>query len=402
MKRIVITGMGAVTPIGIGVESYWQGLIDGKCGIDEITQIDTEKLPIKRAAEVKGLNPKDYMPTKLASDMERFMQYAYIAALEAIGQCGIEQFEPTRTGIVMGTALAGLTLTGGTQVDYELKGKHVNPKFLSKVMGNIAAAHLSINYGIKGPSMTVSTACSSGGDAVTLANMLIQSGAADTMIVMGGESAVSPLVINSLVVSGALSKSGSSRPFDTQRSGFVIGEGGGALVLETEEHALARGAHIIAELLGCGNNTDAYNPVAPDPEGIGGAECMRIALRNAEISPDEIGYINAHGTATLKGDIAESKAINAVFGGRAVPVSSTKGATGHLMGAGGITELIACIKAIETGIVPPTVNCDNVDAECDINVVAGKPQKHEINAAMSNALGFGGQNSSIIVGRYNG
>ena len=356
MKRIVITGMGAVTPVGIGVENYWQGLISGKCGIDEITQIDTEKLPIKRAAEVKGVNPRDYMPTKLASDMEPFMQFAYIAALEAIEQCGIEQFEPYRTGIVMGTALAGLSMTGNTQVDYEVNGKHVTPKFLSKVMGNIAAAHLSINYGIKGPSMTVSTACSSGGDAITLANMLLQSGAADTLIVMGGESAVSPLVINSLAVSGALSKSGESRPFDTQRSGFVIGEGGGALVLETEEHALARGAKIIAELLGCGNNTDAYNPVAPHPEGIGGAECMRLALKDANISPDEIGYINAHGTATLKGDIAESKAINSVFGGRAVPVSSTKGATGHLMGAGGITECIACVKAIQTGIVPPTVN----------------------------------------------
>lgn len=402
MKRIVITGMGAVTPVGIGVENYWQGLISGKCGIDEITQIDTEKLPIKRAAEVKGVNPRDYMPTKLASDMEPFMQFAYIAALEAIEQCGIEQFEPYRTGIVMGTALAGLSMTGNTQVDYEVNGKHVTPKFLSKVMGNIAAAHLSINYGIKGPSMTVSTACSSGGDAITLANMLLQSGAADTLIVMGGESAVSPLVINSLAVSGALSKSGESRPFDTQRSGFVIGEGGGALVLETEEHALARGAKIIAELLGCGNNTDAYNPVAPHPEGIGGAECMRLALKDANISPDEIGYINAHGTATLKGDIAESKAINSVFGGRAVPVSSTKGATGHLMGAGGITECIACVKAIQTGIVPPTVNCDSIDPECLINVVAQKPEKYEINAAMSNALGFGGQNSSVIVGKYNG
>lgn len=400
MKRIVITGMGAVTPIGIGVENYWQSLINGKCGIDEITHIDTQNLPIKRAAEVKDLNPKDYMPTKLASDMEPFMQYAYISALEAIEQCGIEQFESNRTGIVMGSALAGMTLTAKTQVDYEIKGKHVNPKFLSKIMGNIAAAHLSIKYGIKGPSMTVSTACSSGGDAVTLANMLMQSGHADTMIVMGGESAVSPLLINSLVVSGALSKSGSSRPFDTERSGFVIGEGGGALILETEEHAKARGANIIAQLLGCANNTDAYNPVAPDPEGVGGAECMRLALKDAGISPDKIGYINAHGTATLKGDIAESKAINAVFGGRPVLVSSTKGATGHLMGAGGITECIACIKAVNTGIIPPTVNCDNADPQCSINIVAGKPQKHEITAAMSNALGFGGQNSSIIIGKY--
>ena len=401
MKKIVITGMGAVTPVGVGVDTYWKNITDGVSGIDTIRTFDPGELAVQIAGEVKNFNPSDYLPKDLIRKTDPFMQYAYIAAEEALKQSKLE-IEPHRTGIVMGTALAGLSMTGNTQVDYEVNGKHVTPKFLSKVMGNIAAAHLSINYGIKGPSMTVSTACSSGGDAITLANMLLQSGAADTLIVMGGESAVSPLVINSLAVSGALSKSGESRPFDTQRSGFVIGEGGGALVLETEEHALARGAKIIAELLGCGNNTDAYNPVAPHPEGIGGAECMRLALKDANISPDEIGYINAHGTATLKGDIAESKAINSVFGGRAVPVSSTKGATGHLMGAGGITECIACVKAIQTGIVPPTVNCDSIDPECHINVVAQKPEKYEINAAMSNALGFGGQNSSVIVGKYNG
>lgn len=400
MNRIVITGMGAVTPIGLNVDQYWQGLLDGKCGIDEITRIDTEKLPIKRAAEVKGLNPKEYMPVKLANDLDTFMKYAYIAALEAINQCKIEKFEPHRTGIVMGTALAGMSLTGNTQVDYELKGKHINPKFLSKIMGNIAAAQLSIQFGIKGPSMTVSTACSSGGDAITVAEMLLKNGLADTMVVMSGESAISPLLINSLAVSGALSKTGMSRPFDINRNGFVIGEGGGALILETEEHALKRGAKIIAELKGCANNTDAYNTVAPDPKGEGAAECMKIALKNADMSPDEIGYINAHGTATLKGDIAESCAINEVFGKRPVFVSSTKGATGHLMGAGGITECIACVKAIETGIIPPTVNCDEIDSECSINIVANRPQKADITAAMSNALGFGGQNSSIIVKKY--
>lgn len=400
MKRIVITGMGAVTPIGLNTEEYWQGLISGKCGIDEITRIDTEKLPIKRAAEVKGLNPKDYMLVKLANDLDTFMKYAYIASLEAIKQCGIEKFDPLRTGIVMGSALAGMTLTGSTQVDYELKGKHVNPKLLSKIMGNIAAAQLSIQFGIKGPSMTVSTACSSGGDAITLAAMLLKNGLADTMVVMSGESAINPLLINSLAVSGALSKTGMSRPFDVNRNGFVVGEGGGALILETEEHALNRGAKIIAELKGCANNTDAYNTVAPDPRGEGATECMKIALKDAGMSPDEIGYINAHGTSTLKGDIAESCAINAVFGSRPVYVSSTKGATGHLMGAGGITECIACIKAIETGIIPPTVNCDEIDSECNINIVANKPQKAEITAAMSNALGFGGQNSSIIVRKY--
>ena len=402
MKKIVITGIGAVTPIGIGVENYWNALLNGECGIEEITKIDTEKLPLKRAAEIKNFKPRDYMTAKLSSDMDPFMQFAYVSAKEAINQAGIEEFDANRTGIVMGTALAGMNTTGETQVNYELKGKHVNPKFLAKVMGNIAAAYLSIEYGIKGPSITVSTACSSGGDAIMTAIMILQSGMADMMIVMGGESAVSPLVINSLTLSGALSKTGSSRPFDVNRNGFVIGEGGGAIILETEEHAKKRNAKIIATLLGCANNTDAYNPVAPAPDGSGAAECMKIAINNAGICADDIGYINAHGTATLKGDIAETTAIRNVFGDRDVLVSSTKGATGHLMGAGGITECIACIKAIETGIIPPTVNCDEVDPECNANIVTKEPKKADISVAMSNALGFGGQNSSIIVGRYEG
>ena len=267
-------------------------------------------------------------------------------------------------------------------------------------MGNIAASHLSIQYGIKGPSLTVTTACSSGGDAITVASMLLKAGMADAIVVMAGESAINPVLIQSLAMSGALSRTGMSRPFDQKRDGFIIGEGGGALILETEEHALKRGATIYAELLGCANNTDAFNPVAPDPDGIGAAECMRLALQQANLKPEDIGYINAHGTATVKGDIAECFAIRTVFDSYDVPVSSTKGATGHLMGAGGITECIACIKALETGILPPTINCDEIDPECNVQIIAEKPIQKNITTAMSNALGFGGQNSRIIVGKY--
>lgn len=398
--RIVITGMGAVTPVGIGVEQYWNGLITGKCGIDQITSIDATNLPIQRAAQVRDFCVKDYLPGKLAHDLDTFMQYAYVAAQEAIEQSGIAPFEPLRTGIVMGTALEGLALTGTTQESLTKGARHVSPKFLTKYMGNIAASQLSIHYHIQGPSLTVTTACSSGGDAIAVAAMLLKAGMADTMVVMAGEAAVSPILIESLATSGALSRSGMSRPFDSKRDGFIIGEGGGAFILETEQHARQRGAVILSELLGCANNTDAYNPVAPDPQGVGAAECMRLALQQAGLTPQQIGYINAHGTATAKGDIAECLAIHKVFGDHAVPVSSTKGATGHLMGAGGITECIACVKAIETGCLPPTINCDEIDPQCDVNIIAGQPEHRQITVAMSNALGFGGQNSSIIVGKY--
>lgn len=398
-SKIVITGMGAVTPIGIGVEAYWQGLLSGECGIGGITHIPAEALPIKRAAEVKGFRPRDYLSVRLAADLDRFMQYAYVAAEEALLDSGLDPAN-RRTGVVMGTALAGLALTGRTQEELAVSGKHVTPRFLSKVMGNIAAAQLSISHGIKGPSLTVSTACSSGGDALVVASMLLRSGEADAIVVMGGEAAVSPLVINSLYKAGALSKTGVSRPFDAERNGFVVGEGGGALILETEEHALQRGADIKAELAACANNTDAYHTVSPEPDGAGAAECMRIALAQAGLKSADIGYVNAHGTATEAGDVAETSAIHAVFGDYAVPVSSTKGATGHMMGAGGITEVIACVKAIQTGLLPFNIGFETPDPECDLNIIAGAPEKREISWAMSNALGFGGQNSCVITGRY--
>ncbi|MCC8048966.1 MAG: beta-ketoacyl-[acyl-carrier-protein] synthase family protein [Oscillospiraceae bacterium] len=397
-EKLVITGMGAVTPIGIGVDSYWNALLDGACGIAPITRINTDSLTVKAAAEVKGFNPRDYLSSRLSTDLDTFMQYAFVAAEEALAQSGLEA-KGDRVGVIMGTALNGLALTGASQEALSVRGKHVGPRFVSQIMGNIAASQLAIAHGITGLCLSVSTACSSGGDAIATGAMLLSAGDADAIVVMAGEAAVSPLLIESLTRAGALSKTGRSLPFDANRDGFVIGEGGGAVILETESHALDRGAVILAELAGWGNNTDAYHTVSPEPSGKGAAACMGIALRRAGMTPDEIDYVNAHGTATHAGDIAETCALKAVFGSRAVPVSSTKGATGHMMGAGGVTETITCIKAIATGTLPPCTGCTERDSECDLNIIM-RPERAQVNAAMSNALGFGGQNSCIIVRRY--
>lgn len=398
-SKIVITGMGAVTPVGIGVDSYWDALLRGECGISEIEAAEERKLLVSRAAQVKNFNPRDYLNVRLAADLEPFMQYAYVAAEQALEDSGMDA-RSWRTGVVMGTALAGLEFAGQTQQDFAVDGRQVSPRFLSKYMGNIAAAQFAISHGIKGPSLTVSTACSSGGDALVTASMLLRSGEADAVVVMAGESAISPLVINGLCKAGALSKTGQSLPFDARRNGFVVGEGGGALVLETHRHAKRRGARIHAVLAACANNTDAYHTVTPEPGGAGAAVCMRLAISRAELEPKDIGYVNAHGTATAAGDVAETHAIHSVFRQYDVPVSSTKGATGHLMGAGGITEVIACIRAIQTGTLPFNTGYEQPDNQCDLNIIAERPMKRDIRWAMSNSLGFGGQNSCVVVGRY--
>ena len=408
MKKIVITGMGAVTPIGIGVDNYWENITAGVSGIDTIKSFDASELAVQIAGEVKNFNPSDYMPKDLIRKTDPFMQYAYIAAEEALKQSNLE-IEPERTGIVMGTAMNGNATIAFTQD--ALSGaaqKKVGPRFIPKILGNIAAANIAIEHNIQGPSLTVSTACSSGGDAINTACMCMQTGKADVMLAVGAESVLCPLVIYSLANAKALSRRNdspatASRPFDVTRDGFVIGEGGGALVLETEEHALARGAKIYGEVLGCGNTDDAYHVTAPHPEGRGAIACMKQAIAQANIDASQIGYVNAHGTATNKGDTVETASIKSVFGDKLPYVSSTKGATGHMMGAGGITEVITCVKAIETGVIPPTINLNEVDPECSgIDFVANTAKKAEIDYAMSNAFGFGGQNSSIIVGRYKG
>lgn len=408
-SRLVITGMGAVTPVGIGVAEYWNNLTEGKCGVDRITRFDTEELPVKIAAEVKDFEAEKYMPKKLTREMDLFMQYGYAAAMEAIAQAGEPAAEPERMGIVVGTALGGIAPIAETQ-DGISRGEHrkVSPRFVPKIIGNEAAAQVAIAKGYRGPSLTVSTACSSGGDAISTACMLLMSGQADAVLAMGAESALSPLFILGLSSAHALSTNnddpqGASRPFDRDRDGFVIGEGGGALIIETEENAKKRGAHIIAEVAGFANCTDGYHVTSPHPEGIGAIFCMKQAVEHAGLELQDIDYINTHGTSTPVGDPIETSAVVELFGDHAteMAVTSTKGATGHMMAAGGITEAIACIQAICTGTVPPTLNLQNLDEKCEkLNYVPGKAIKMEVKAAMSNSFGFGGQNSSVIFKKY--
>lgn len=394
-ERIFITGMGAVTPVGIGVPAYWAGLIAGRSGIGDIPA--EMEMPVKRAALVKDLNAREHLPMRLVQDLEPFMQYAYIAAMEALRESGLEA-GGENVGVVMGTALGGVNETSETAAQYARSGKQASPKFLTKAMGNMTAAQFAIEHKLKGPSLTVSTACSSGGDAITTACLLLYAGMADAVIVMAGEAAICPSVAQCLMKAGALSKTGESRPFDIDRNGFVLGEGGGALVLESEANIRKRNAKPLAELLGFANSTDGFNPVSPDPSGKGAANCIQSALKRAGILPEQVDYVNAHGTATAAGDIAETNALHLTFGERPVFVSSIKGATGHMMGAGGITELIACVKAIQTGVLPPNIGFAQADPNCSLNIVTNENSRQRIHIAISNSLGFGGQNSCIVVG----
>ena len=405
--KLVITGMGAVTPIGVGVPAYWKALTEGICGVGPITRFDASALPVQIAAELKNFDPTAYLPKTLARTMDAFMQYAFIAAEEALrnSNLAIEQ-EDERVGIVMGTAMDGVTTVAETQAAFDA-GHRVGPRFVPMTIGNIAAAQISIAHGIHGPSLTLNTACSAGGDAIMTAAMLLRTGEADAVLAVGGESILCPIVVSGLSQAKALSRSNDDplhacRPFDLHRDGFVIGEGGGAILLETETHALARGATIYATLAGWANTSDAHHVTAPDPDGAGAAACMQRALHRAGMEPAAIGYINAHGTSTPLGDKAETCAVKAVFGSAASapPVSSTKSATGHLMGAGGLTEAIACVMAIRDGILPPTLHLDTPDPDCDLDYVPNVARQANISAAMSNSLGFGGQNSSIIITRY--
>ena len=409
-ERLVITGMGAVTPIGIGVETYWNSLIGGKCGVERITRFDPKESPVKIAAQVKNFNPDDFMTKKQSREMDLFMQYGYAAGEEPLADGGIKEdtIPADRMGVVVGTAMAGVSIIAETQ-DGLSTGEHkkVSPRFVPKFIGNIAAAQIAIAKGYRGPSLTVSTACSSGADAISTAAMLLLAGEADAILVVGAEASLCPVVVAGLASAHALSTNNdnpqtASRPFDKTRDGFVFGEGGGALLLETEAHALARGAKIHAELMGFANCTDGYHVTAPHPEGIGAISCMDNAIQKAGLTPEDIGYINTHGTSTPMGDTIETNAIKSLFGDHAyqMAVTSTKGATGHMMGAGGVTETIACIKAVQEGVIPPTMNLNTPDDECDLNYVPNKAEKRDVRYAMTNAFGFGGQNSSLIIGRY--
>ena len=404
MSRIAITGMGAVTPVGTGVGEFWRSLVSGRCGIGVLDRFTDEDIPVRVAALVRGFDAGLYMPGKLAKDSSRFSQYAFAAAAEALGQSGLDTAsEAGRTGVTMGTAMAGVVDIAATQEEMTRSGESkVSPRFVPKTLGNIAAAQIAIEYGLTGPSITVSTACSSGGDAIKLAMMLLRSGEADAVVAVGADSIICPLVTSSLSMARALSRetdpSAACRPFDVRRNGFVMGEGGGALVLETEEHARARGAAILGYVLSAASNNDAYHITSPAPDGRGARACMREALRQAGLGPEDIGYINAHGTSTPVGDGIEAAAIREVFGACTPAVSSTKAATGHMMGAGGITEVISCVLACREGVLPATIGTSVLDPACEgVDIITAEARKCSVRTAMSNAFGFGGQNSSIIV-----
>jgi len=401
--RLVITGMGAVTPVGIGVNEYWKALITGTSGIGAITRFDSSVAGVSVAAEVKGFLPEDYMPRRLARTLPGFTQYAFAAANEALTESLLPlHTESRRIGLVMATALGGTDVISDTRHAYDM-GRRTSPRFVPNTIESSAAASIAIAHGIQGPSFTISTACASGNDALACAAMLLLSNEADAVLVAGGESCICPIVLSSLAAAKALSTDRTehaSRPFDLRRDGFVMGEGGGAIVLETERHAANRGADILAELAGWANVSEAYHITAPRPDGSSAAGCMAKALSRARLLPDNIGYINAHGTGTPIGDKAEARAIRRVFGRYLPPVSSTKSMTGHLMGAGGITEAIACVMALRYGILPPTINLEEPDPDCELNHVPLKACRAVIDASMSNSFGFGGQNSSIVIKRY--
>ena len=402
-----MTGMGAVTPVGVGTEKYWGGLAAGECGIDRISSFDASELAVQIAGEVKAFRAEDHLPGKLIHETDAFTQYAFAAAKEALAQAAREERLPAsaqRCGIVMGTAMSGIDTIAATQeILTNAVHKNVGPRFVPRILGNIAAGQIAIEYGITGPSFTLSTACASGGDAILMSAMQLLAGEADVMLAVGADSTLCPLVIYSLANARALSRENDSpqaacRPFDREAKGFVMGEGGGALVLETESHAKARGAEILAELAGWANNNDAYHVTKPAEDGSRAAACMRKALEQAGMEPSEIDCINAHGTGAAKGDLAEVRAMEDVFKGFHPVISATKAATGHMMGGGGITEVIACIKAMETGTVPPTLNLEHPVSDMDFAMETRSGL--EIRTAMSNAFGFGGQNSTIIMRQY--
>ncbi|MEW6423999.1 MAG: beta-ketoacyl-ACP synthase II [Bacillota bacterium] len=409
-ERIVITGMGAVTPVGVGVEEYWRSLLAGRGGVGKITRFPPDGLPSQIGAEVKGFVPENYLPKKLVRETDPFAQYAIAAMQMAVEESGLNLAEedPFRVGVVLGNSIGGIASIAQAQDRITRTGSlRMSPHFITKMLGNLAATHVAIIYGLKGPGVTVSTACASGADAVGVAAMFLQAGEADVMIAAGTESLFCTLVIAGLHATRAVSTSNGEpekacRPFDRRRDGMVLGEGAGALILETLVHARKRGAPVLAELLGYANYGEGYHITAPAPDGSGEIRCMQRALEKAGLTPGQIDYINAHGTSTPLGDKIETLAIKAVFGPRAyqLPVSSTKGATGHLMGAGGVTELIACVKAIQEGIVPPTINYEEPDPECDLDYVPNRARRAKVRIAMSNSFGFGGQNACLIVGEF--
>ncbi len=409
LKRVVVTGLGAITPIGNNVEEFWNGLINGKSGAAPITQFDASLFKTQFACEVKNYNSEDYFDRKEGRKLDLFAQYALIAADGALKDSGLnlEKVDRDRFGVIWGAGIGGLKTFQEEASTFALGDgtPRFNPFFIPKMIADIAPGHISIKYGLRGPNFTTVSACASSTNAIIDAMTYIQLGKMDLCVTGGSEAAVCEAGIGGFNAMHALSKrnddpSTASRPFDKERDGFVLGDGGGSLILEEYEHAKARGATIYAEVVGGGLSADAHHMTAPHPEGLGAINVMKAALRDAGLKPSQIDYINVHGTSTPLGDIAESKAIKEVFGDDAygLNISSTKSMTGHLLGAAGIVESIACILAIKNGIIPPTINHFTDDEAFDkkLNFTFNKAQKREVNAALSNTFGFGGHNASTI------
>lgn len=409
LKRVVVTGMGALTPIGNNLEAYWEGLRTGKSGCAPITYFDTEKFKTKFACELKGYDPNDFFDRKEVRKLDRFAQYALVSSDEAIADSGIDldHVDKFRVGVIWGAGIGGLETFQNEVIGYaEGDGTpRFNPFFIPKMIADIAPGNISIKHGFMGPNYTTVSACASSANAMIDALNYIRLGHCDVIVTGGSEAAVTIAGMGGFNAMHALSTRNdspetASRPFDATRDGFVLGEGAGALVLEEYEHAKARGAKIYAEVAGGGMSSDAYHMTAPHPEGIGVVRVMENCLRDAGLKPEDVDAINTHGTSTPLGDVAELKAISKVFGAHAskININSTKSMTGHLLGAAGAIEAIASILAMEHNTVPPTINHSVVDEEIDpsLNLTLNKSQEREVNVAMSNTFGFGGHNACLI------
>lgn len=410
MRRVVATGLGVVAPNGMGVETFWENLVNGVSGIDRITRFDASYHDTKIAAEVKRFDPLLYMEKKEVKKMDRFIHYALAGAIMAVddAQLTVKEVERSRIGVLIGTGMGGIPALEETHKTLLEKGPgRISPFFIPSIITNLASGHIAIRFGLRGPNSCVSTACATGNHAVGDSFELIRRGMADVMFAGGTEAVISPLTIGGFSAMKALSTRNdapqrASRPFDLGRDGFVMGEGAGVLILEELDHALRRGAKIYAELVGYGMSADAYHMTAPEPEGAGAIASMTLALESAGLQSEEVDYINAHGTSTPAGDTAETRAIKKVFGDHAyrLAVSSIKSMTGHLLGAAGGIEAVATVLTLHHGVIPPTINYDEPDPECDLDYVPNKARKVDVRVAFSNSFGFGGTNATLVFKQY--
>lgn len=409
-RRVVITGIGVISPIGNGKDNYWNALKEGKNGIDKITRFDTSEFPTQIAAEVKDFDVHDYMDKKEARRMDRFTHYAIAASKQALedSEIDLNKVDVNRFGVTLGSGVGGFeTLEREHKKLLEKGARRVSPFFIPMMISNIGAGHISMAFGVKGPNTTAVSACASSTNAIGDAFKIIERGDADLMFAGGAEASITPLSIAGFCTMKAMSTRNddpkrASRPFDKERDGFVMGEGSGIIILEELEHALKRGAKIYGEIVGYGMSADAHHITAPAPEGEGAARAMKNAVLDANINPEEVDYINAHGTSTPLNDKFETLAIKTVFGDHAykLSVSSTKSMTGHLLGAAGSIEAIACLLAVKENYIHPTINLTNPDPELDLDYVPNVGKNKEVRYALSNSLGFGGHNASLIFKKY--